>query len=293
MDHEDFQIWRENSILISDYTFIPYEEKEEEIVVEVVDDEMGFLRIFMIHLAFYNIIREASLLTFSTIKLLWAITKFLYKNATIKNIKLLFTLETFFFILSCLTYRFFKAKLLELKAATIALIGRHIIFHREKPAPVPVRPPTYEKKRKIFLVTDVKDSTYLWNKHYEEMRRKMTNHHVLANDLVDKCHGILLRKEGDSNVAVFDEMKDVICFLVNFIVNVEKYCNNDDGPRIDMRVGVQEGECLVVWERFQYDYFGCAAYQVFKTCDKSPVGMVNFNDERLVSFEDLCTLIKK
>jgi predicted ATPase/class 3 adenylate cyclase len=61
-----------------------------------------------------------------------------------------------------------------------------------------------------FLFTDIEGSSRLWERDPERMRPAMTRHDALAEDVVQRHHGVLVDTAGDGIYAVFDDPLDAL-----------------------------------------------------------------------------------
>ena len=104
-----------------------------------------------------------------------------------------------------------------------------------------------------FLLTDVQDSTPLWEQHPVEMRRALARHDELVEALIEQNNGhhIRPRGEGDSRFAVFVRAQDG----VTAAIMMQQAFNSESWPipsPLKIRIGIHTGE----GEFSDGDYYG-------------------------------------
>ena len=104
-----------------------------------------------------------------------------------------------------------------------------------------------------FLLTDIVDSTRLWDEQPSEMSRALTRHEALLEGIVSAGGGRLVkhRGEGDSTLSVFERASDAVR-TANQVVMAVRAESWPVKSGIQLRVGVHTGEA----ELRDGDYFG-------------------------------------
>lgn len=116
----------------------------------------------------------------------------------------------------------FDKRLAKLTAAPISLYGRVVEVY------LPSGTVT-------FLFTDVEGSTSLWQQHPEVMRRALSRHDALAEEIVPRHGGVLIKErgEGDSLFAVFSRATDAVAAVLDLQL---AFCSEPWPPETPLRV---------------------------------------------------------
>jgi predicted ATPase/class 3 adenylate cyclase len=93
-----------------------------------------------------------------------------------------------------------------------------------------------------FLLTDIEDSTRLWEEHAGAMRRAMARHDEIIENLVDEHQGTVVRPrgEGDSRFAVFPRAEDAVSAAVD-IQKAFAEVSSGAGLSLKVRMGMHTG----------------------------------------------------
>src|SRR5262249_41856865 len=106
-----------------------------------------------------------------------------------------------------------------------------------------------------FVLTDLVDSTSLWDTQPSAMADAVARHEQLVADAIKAAGGELLksRGEGDSTMSVFERASDAIVAAKAIVENIESEPWPVEPP-LTVRVAVHTGEALLR----NGDYFGGA-----------------------------------
>lgn len=104
-----------------------------------------------------------------------------------------------------------------------------------------------------FLLTDVVDSSRLWDEHPAEMARAMARHDAIVRKAVETCGGVMVksRGEGDSTFSVFQRATDAVYATRAMALAMDKEPWSE-GCVLHLRSALHTGEAL---ER-DGDYYG-------------------------------------
>jgi class 3 adenylate cyclase len=106
-----------------------------------------------------------------------------------------------------------------------------------------------------FLLTDVEESTRLWEEHPEGMRQASVQHDAIIEFLTERCQGRVVRPrgEGDSRFCVFDRATQAVAAAAA----IQRALHQEAWPssvRLRVRVAVHTGEA----DLRDGDYYGSA-----------------------------------
>ena len=93
------------------------------------------------------------------------------------------------------------------------------------------------------MLTDIEDSTRLWE-HQTEMERVVTGNHALTREVVADHGGWVVKSTGDGALALFDEAVDAIAAAAD----LQRALSTRRWPAIGevrLRVGLNTGMCKV------------------------------------------------
>lgn len=119
--------------------------------------------------------------------------------------------------------------------------------------------PNYSKSNFYFVSTDIVDSTMLWNRSPEFMRREIAHHHRVGSMLIHEFDGYESKKEGDAYFAVFKNLRNAIKFAIEFKKSMAGH--------LSLRIGISKGEAVIVFVDERYLFMGNASYHANFVCD--------------------------
>lgn len=117
----------------------------------------------------------------------------------------------------------------------------------------------YSRKHFYYVSTDIVDSTRLWNIDPGTMSKNIEFHHRIGSMLIHSCEGYESKKEGDAYFAVFENGQDAIEFANEF--------QNALKGRLILRIGICEGEALIVNVDEKYVFIGEASNKANFICN--------------------------
>ena len=94
------------------------------------------------------------------------------------------------------------------------------------------------------MLTDIEDSTRLWEHHATEMERVVTGNHALTREVVADHGGWVVKSTGDGALALFDDAVDAIAAAAD----LQRALSTRRWPAIGelrLRVGLNTGMCKV------------------------------------------------
>ena len=102
-----------------------------------------------------------------------------------------------------------------------------------------------------FMMTDIEDSTKLWEKHTDTMTKVIALHNLMIQETLDKHGGKLIKSMGDGVFVVFQEGSDPLKCAIEIQKRIQR---TTWGPIKDIRVrvGLHTGPAKKLGE----DYFG-------------------------------------
>ena len=92
------------------------------------------------------------------------------------------------------------------------------------------------------LLTDIADSTHLWERHPDEMELVVNQHHDLVASAVTARHGRVIKSTGDGVLALFEEAAEA----VGSAIEIQRTIPTLHWPAVDVlsvRIGVDTGIC--------------------------------------------------
>jgi predicted ATPase/class 3 adenylate cyclase len=92
------------------------------------------------------------------------------------------------------------------------------------------------------LLTDIQDSTWLWERHPDEMEVVVPEHHELVGTAVDRHGGTVITSTGDGVLAVFDDAVTA----VHAAIEIQRVVAARTWPGIGelhIRIGLHSGPC--------------------------------------------------
>lgn len=92
------------------------------------------------------------------------------------------------------------------------------------------------------LLTDLEDSTRLWERFPDEMEAVVTGTHDLAGSTVERHRGIVVKSTGDGILALFVEAADAVVAAVEIQRQVSGLAFAGIG-RVNVRIGLNTGPC--------------------------------------------------
>lgn len=101
-----------------------------------------------------------------------------------------------------------------------------------------------------IVVSDIINSTYLYNENPLKMKREVDMHDELALNALRKYNGHVVANEGDSFSVVFETLENAVEFSKNFTSQIKAIKSN-----IKIRIGINSG-FMNVRKYFGYKCFG-------------------------------------
>lgn len=95
-------------------------------------------------------------------------------------------------------------------------------------------------KNAFLVVTDVINSTFLYNEHPLKMKNSLEIHRKIVKRLLKECSGHMVGDEGDSYHLVFENLSNVVKFLNDFRIQ-----HNENIDLFKVRIGVTKGNLQV------------------------------------------------
>lgn len=137
----------------------------------------------------------------------------------------------------------------------------------------------------VFVLTDIADSTYLWNNYTAFMSDIIKIHHRIGTILIYENNGYEIKKEGDSYFAVFENLESARNFAIFFMNEIDRRCNKF-GPSVKVRIGIDKGECFVVRDGESLRFYGDGPNGANRLCSSCEPGEISIYGERILKFED-------
>ncbi len=109
---------------------------------------------------------------------------------------------------------------------------------------VDAQPPPSADEAWTLLLTDIQDSTWLWEHHPEEMEVVVPDHHRLVGEVVLRLRGWVIKSTGDGIMALFRDAADA----VDAAVEIQQEVRARRWPGIGelrVRIGLNSGRCKV------------------------------------------------
>ena len=120
-----------------------------------------------------------------------------------------------------------------------------------------------------FLFTDIEGSSRLWEEQPDRMWPALTRHDQILRELVERHHGIVVKRTGDGLHAAFEDPRDAVAATVAIQVALQDGESTAGVPLL-VRCGIHAG----VVERTDDDYFGSAVNRAARVMNAAHGGQV-------------------
>jgi predicted ATPase/class 3 adenylate cyclase len=128
-------------------------------------------------------------------------------------------------------------------------------------AALPARTTTPPTGIVVFLFTDIKGSTTLWEQHPQAMQRALARHDALLTEAITAQGGVVFKTIGDAFCAVFTTVSDALLSALVAQRTLQAEPWGETGP-IDVRMAIHAGAA----EARAGDYFGSPLNRVARLC---------------------------
>lgn len=135
----------------------------------------------------------------------------------------------------------------------------------------------------VYVLTDIVDSTYLWNNYTMMMREIIRIHHTIGTRLIYENNGYEVKKEGDSYFAVFEDIQAARNFAIIFMNEIDHRCNQF-GPSVKLRIGIEKGFCFVIKDGKELRFYGDGPNRANKLCIGCNPGEISISGNKILKF---------
>lgn len=134
----------------------------------------------------------------------------------------------------------------------------------------------FESKFCYIVLTDIVQSTYLWNTNRFKMAKCIVEHDRIAQKLIKNNNGIELRNEGDSFLILFYNQAEAMNFATNFYYQV-KTINFDNKNKIGIKIAINYGKICTI-NRSKEKIFGRCIRDVYEIISHTPRDVICINN---------------
>lgn len=134
----------------------------------------------------------------------------------------------------------------------------------------------FESKFCYIVLTDIVQSTCLWNTNRFKMAKCIIEHDLIAQKLIKNNNGVELRNEGDSFLILFYNQTEAMNFAIEFYYQIRKI-DYDNDNKIGIKIAINYGEINTL-NRSKEKVFGCCVRDIYKIISHTPRDVICINN---------------
>lgn len=134
----------------------------------------------------------------------------------------------------------------------------------------------FESQFCYIVLTDIVQSTCLWNKNRFKMAKCIVEHDRIAHNLIKNHNGIELRNEGDSFLILFYNQKEALNFAIEFYYQIRKI-NYDNEHNIGIKIAINYGKINAL-KKSKEKVCACCVKDIYEIISHTPRDIICINN---------------